>query len=201
MSNDTQKDVSFDNIAVVIPYYKVTKHIEAVVEKIDKKIKYIYVIDDACPDKSGDYLLANCSDKRIRVLQHDTNCGVGAAVMTGYQQAIHDGAKIIVKIDGDGQMDPKLIDKFIFPIIHGAADYTKGNRFFNLEQISSMPKTRIFGNAILSFMTKLSSGYWNLFDPTNGFTAIHVDVARYLPFRKSGFFLKLLSYQTCDMKG
>jgi dolichol-phosphate mannosyltransferase len=92
--------------------------------------------------------------------------------------------EIIVKVDGDGQMDPSLIPDFIAPILAGEADYTKGNRFFDLEEIRAMPRMRLFGNAMLSFMTKLSSGYWDLFDPTNGYTAIHVTVARHLPFKK-----------------
>ena len=104
--------------------------------------------------------------------------------MMGYRAAIADGADVIVKIDGDGQMDPTLIPCFIAPILAGEADYTKGNRFFNLDNISSMPPMRVFGNAVLSLMTKLSSGYWDLFDPTNGYTAIHADIARHLPFDK-----------------
>lgn len=104
--------------------------------------------------------------------------------MTGYQAAILDGYTILVKIDGDGQMDPRLIADFIAPILRGEADYTKGNRFFDLEAIQQMPTARLFGNAALSFVTKISSGYWDLFDPTNGFTALHADVARLLPFEK-----------------
>lgn len=112
--------------------------------------------------------------------------------MTGYQAAIEDGMSILVKIDSDGQMDPALIMDFVNPIIDGEADYTKGNRFFDLEKISSMPKVRLFGNAVLSFMCKLSSGYWNLFDPTNGYTAIHADVASHLPLSKisRGYFFE-----------
>jgi glycosyltransferase involved in cell wall biosynthesis len=104
--------------------------------------------------------------------------------MTGYRRAIEDGAVVIVKVDGDGQMDGALIPAFIAPILRGEADYTKGNRFFDLEQIRAMPPLRLFGNAVLSLLTKLSSGYWDLFDPTNGFTAIHADAARHLPFNK-----------------
>ena len=85
--------------------------------------------------------------------------------MTGYKCAIADGIGIIVKVDGDGQMDPSLIPDFVAPILAGEADYTKGNRFFDLEEIRAMPKIRLFGNAVLSFITKLSSGYWDLFDP------------------------------------
>jgi hypothetical protein len=104
--------------------------------------------------------------------------------MAGYRAAILDGADVIVKIDGDGQMEPALIRSVIEPILAGVADYTKGNRFYDLEKIRSMPSIRLFGNAMLSLLTKLSSGYWNLFDPTNGYTAIHVGVARRLPFEK-----------------
>jgi glycosyltransferase involved in cell wall biosynthesis len=144
----------------------------------------IYVVDDKCPEDSGSYVEENCQDQRVVVLWHEFNQGVGAAVMTGYRAAIADGAEVIVKVDGDGQMDPSLIPNFIEPILAGDADYTKGNRFFDLEEIRAMPKARLFGNAVLSLMTKLSSGYWDLFDPTNGYTAIHADVARHLPFDK-----------------
>lgn len=104
--------------------------------------------------------------------------------MNGYRAAVKDGMDVIVKVDGDGQMDPALIPVFVAPILAGEADYTKGNRFFNLDEIKAMPKIRLFGNAVLSLMTKVSSGYWNLFDPTNGYTAIHAEVARHLPYNK-----------------
>ena len=102
--------------------------------------------------------------------------------MTGYRVALDDGMDIMVKIDGDGQMAPELLPDFVAPILAGEADYTKGNRFFDLEQVSQMPTVRLLGNAVLSFFNKISSGYWNLFDPTNGYTAIHRDVAACLPF-------------------
>ena len=171
-------------IAVVIPSYRVITHILGVIEGIGPEVWRIYVVDDKCPDGSGNYVEANCKDSRVVVLRNETNQGVGGAVMTGYRAAIADGADVIVKVDGDGQMDPRLIPNFIEPILAGGADYTKGNRFFDLEEIRAMPKIRLFGNAVLSFMTKLSSGYWDLFDPTNGYTAIHADVARHLPFEK-----------------
>lgn len=171
-------------IAVVIPSYKVTAHILGIIGRIGPECTRIYVVDDKCPDESGNYVESNCQDPRVVVLRHEVNQGVGGAVMTGYRAAIADGADVIVKVDGDGQMDPSLIPAFIAPIMAGEADYTKGNRFFDLEEIRAMPKVRLFGNAALSFMTKLSSGYWDLFDPTNGYTAIHADVARHLPFGK-----------------
>ena len=171
-------------IAVVIPSYRVTRHIIGVIAGIGPEVARIYVVDDKCPDASGAFVRANCSDPRVTVLEHAENQGVGGAVMTGYRAAILDGAQVIVKIDGDGQMDAALLPDFVAPILAGEADYTKGNRFFDLEQIRQMPAMRLFGNAVLSLMTKVSSGYWNLFDPTNGYTAIHADAARHLPFDK-----------------
>ena len=177
-------NISTARIAVVIPCYRVTHHILRVLAEIDAQIWRIYVVDDSCPDGSGSLVEARCLDSRVIVLRHEVNQGVGGAVITGYRRAIADDADIIVKIDGDGQMDPSLIPVFVAPILAREADYTKGNRFFDLEEIRSMPKVRLLGNAILSFMTKLSSGYWDLFDPTNGYTAIHADVARHLPYAK-----------------
>lgn len=171
-------------IAVVIPSYKVKQHLEDLIANIPVMVWRIYVVDDACPDDSGKFVEENIEDERLRVIRHEQNQGVGGAVMTGYQAAIVDGADIIVKVDGDGQMDPRLIPYFVEPILSGEADYTKGNRFYDLEEIRRMPGIRLLGNAVLSLMTKLSSGYWDLFDPTNGYTAIHVDVAKRLPFKK-----------------
>lgn len=171
-------------VAVVIPSFKVTGHILGVIQKIGPEVQKIYVVDDYCPEQSGDFVIANCNDPRVTVVRNEKNLGVGGAVMAGYEAALRDAMEILVKIDGDGQMDPSLISDFIAPIVAGEADYTKGNRFFDLEEIRTMPKIRLFGNAMLSFMTKVSSGYWDLFDPTNGYTALHCDVARHLPFRK-----------------
>jgi dolichol-phosphate mannosyltransferase len=172
------------DVAVVIPSYKVRLHILDVIARIGPEVARIYVVDDCCPDGSGNFVHDNCHDPRVTVIFNQQNQGVGGAVMAGYAAAIADGMDVIVKIDGDGQMDPALIPNFVRPILAGRADYTKGNRFFDLEEVRSMPAIRLFGNAVLSFMTKLSSGYWELFDPTNGYTAIHSSVARLLPFNK-----------------
>lgn len=172
------------HIAVVIPCYRVTQQIAGVIAMIGPEVRRIYAVDDCCPDASGAYIADSIADARVVVVRHETNQGVGGAVMTGYRAALADGADIIVKVDGDGQMDPRLIPRFVAPILAGEADYTKGNRFFDLEKITAMPPVRLFGNAVLSLLTKLSSGYWNLFDPTNGYTAIHAAVARQLPFAK-----------------
>ncbi len=172
-------------IAVIIPCYKVKEKILDVLTAVSKqKVAIIYIVDDHCPENTGEYVRQHCSDPRVLIIRHSSNQGVGAAVITGYKKAIEDGFDIFVKIDGDGQMDPELLVNFINPIMQGEADYTKGNRFFNLEDLQSMPGIRLFGNAILSFLTKLSSGYWHIFDPTNGYTAIHKNVARQLPLDK-----------------
>ena len=182
---DTNKRTGImPKIAVVIPTYKARNHILDVINEVGPEVTRIYVVDDCCPDSSGDFVAENCKDNRVSVIRHTENQGVGGAVMTGYEAAIEDGMSILVKIDSDGQMDPALIMDFVAPIANGEADYTKGNRFFDLEKVRSMPKVRLFGNAVLSLMCKLSSGYWSLFDPTNGYTAIHADVARHLPFNK-----------------
>jgi len=171
-------------IYVVIPCYKVKKHILGVIKKLGPEIKKIYVIDDLCPENSGQIVKDNCFDNRVTVIRNTQNLGVGGSVKIGYKAAIEDGADIIVKIDGDDQMDTSLLPYLVAPILNGQADYTKGNRFYDLSNITNMPPIRLFGNAVLSFMTKLSSGYWSLFDPTNGYTAIHAKVASYLPMDK-----------------
>jgi dolichol-phosphate mannosyltransferase len=171
-------------VAVVIPAFRVSRQILGVIRRIGDQVHRVYVIDDACPEGSGDLVRSQCRDPRVTVLQHEVNGGVGAAVMTGYRAALEAGAEIIVKVDGDGQMDPALLDDFVAPIAAGQADYTKGNRFFNLEGLEQMPRTRLIGNAVLSFMNKVSSGYWDIFDPTNGYTAVHSDILRWLPLAK-----------------
>jgi dolichol-phosphate mannosyltransferase len=171
-------------VAVVIPSYKVTRHVLDVIAAIGPECQRIFVVDDACPDRSGAFVQEHCRDPRVKVLCHEQNQGVGGAVMTGYAAAVEEGAEVIVKIDGDGQMDPALINIFVGPILRGEADYTKGNRFYNLESLRAMPAVRLLGNAILSFLSKISTGYWNLFDPTNGYTAIHAAVAKRLPVDK-----------------
>ena len=175
---------SSGGIAVVIPSYRVIAHVLDVLEKIPRLVDRIFVVDDACPEGSGEHVRKHCADPRVRVIVHEKNQGVGGAVMSGYRAAVAEGFAIVVKIDGDGQMNPALIPAFVAPLWAGEADYAKGNRFFDLDGVRQMPKIRLFGNAVLSLMTKISSGYWNLFDPTNGYTAIHIEALRRLPLEK-----------------
>lgn len=171
-------------LAVVIPCLRVRAHILQVLQALGPEVDAVYVVDDGCPEDSGGLVSERCADPRVRVLRHEGNRGVGAAVITGYRQALADGAQVIVKIDGDGQMDPGLVPLFAGPLLKGQADYAKGNRFHDLAHIRRMPALRIAGNAALSFMAKLSTGYWNLFDVTNGYTAIHAKVLARLPLEK-----------------
>lgn len=173
-----------DRVAIVIPCYRTRKHILGVLLEIGRSAGKIYVVDDCCPEKTADHVEAAALGPHIQVLRHSINQGVGAATLTGYAAAIADGYEVIVKMDGDGQMDPALLPELVNPILKGEADYTKGNRFFDIESVRSMPRIRLFGNSVLSFFAKFSTGYWQLFDPTNGYTAIHADVARHLPANK-----------------
>lgn len=191
------------HIAVVIPCYRVSAKIGSVLAQIPPNVSSIYCIDDACPDKSGDHIERTSGDPRVKVLFHSSNQGVGGAVVSGFEQALSDGAEVIVKIDGDGQMDPRLLPLFTMPILNGEADYTKGNRFFWIGNVEGMPPIRILGNGILSFLTKLSTGYWNIFDPTNGYVAIHSSVLRAMPYKKvcKGFFFETdLLYQLSSIQ-
>jgi glycosyltransferase involved in cell wall biosynthesis len=120
----------------------------------------------------------------VAVLRHEVNQGVGGATVTGMRQALAEGAEVIVKLDGDGQMDPALIPRFVQPIVDGRADYAKGNRFHQLEDVRAMPRLRLLGNAAFSFLAKFSTGNWTIFDPTNGYLAIDARVAALLPFDK-----------------
>jgi len=161
------------NIDVVIPCFLVNGKVLEVIGRIGPEVRHIIVVDDCCPEAIGDLVEAEANDARCLVLRHLANRGVGGAVVTGYRKALSLGADIVVKVDGDGQMAPELIPHLIRPILMQQADYTKGSRFHSLFDVQSMPKSRLFGNAILSLVTKVSSGYWSVFDPTNGFTAIH----------------------------
>jgi glycosyltransferase involved in cell wall biosynthesis len=158
---------------VVIPSYQVERHIVDLIGRIDPTVEKIWVVDDACPNGSGKLVKDKVKDKRVTVLFNAENQGVGGAVTTGYKAALEAGADVVVKLDGDGQMHPEDIETLVRPIALGEADYTKGNRFDSLDDLYLMPRIRIFGNAALSLWSKLSSGYWGVTDPTNGFTAIH----------------------------
>lgn len=172
------------SLAVVIPCYRVRAHVLAVIDAIGPEVGQIIVVDDACPEGSGDHVEQHCRDPRVVVLRHARNLGVGGATLTGYRHALAGTAPVVVKIDGDGQMDPADILRLAGPLLSGQADYAKGNRFHRLGFARGMPWVRLVGNAALSFLSKLSTGYWQVSDPTNGFTAIRREVLAELEFER-----------------
>lgn len=182
--------IELPTIAVVIPAYRAAASIAAVLAGIPSFVRHIVVVSDGSPDDTSG-AVRSASDPRVALVEHEINQGVGGAVMTGYQRARMLGAEIIVKMDADGQMDPDYLLPLITPIVVGEADYTKGNRFLHERELRAMPGRRRFGNAGLSFVTKLVSGYWGIFDPTNGYTAIHASLVPLLgaaPIAKRFFF-------------
>ena len=158
-------------IAVVIPAYQVEKKIVSVIESLPDFITFFVVVDDAST-VAVSTLLSEVADPRLTLIRHKTNQGVGGAMLTGYHKAVELGAEIMVKVDGDGQMDPRYITQLVQPILDDAADYCKGNRFAHAEELKAMPFWRRVGNLTHSYLTKLASGYWHVFDPTNGYTAM-----------------------------
>ena len=172
-------------VSVVIPCYNVAKHIEEVIQCIPSSIDWIIAVNDCSKDETNTILhrLA-LEDKRVIYLTHETNQGVGGAMITGYNKSIELNADITIKMDGDGQMDVSYIPALLKPIEQGKADFTKGNRFRDLHALQSMPLIRRIGNLGLSFLIKAASGYWNIFDPTNGYTAVKNEVLKDLNFKK-----------------
>jgi glycosyltransferase involved in cell wall biosynthesis len=172
-------------IAAVIPCYRVEQEISSVLGTIPSYIKHIIVVDDASPDSTADLVTAaSKSDERVLLIRHPSNQGVGGAMVSGYHKALELGAQIAVKIDGDGQMDMDHLPRLLEPLIAGQADYTKGNRFRDFKSLQKMPLIRRIGNMGLGFLSKAATGYWHMFDPTNGFSAIRSEALAQLPFHQ-----------------
>jgi len=158
-------------IGVVVPAYNEELLIGETLSGIPEYVDRIYVIDDASTDRTGE-IVKNFGDPRIMYLRHEVNKGVGAGIISGYKLALKDEMDIVAVMAGDNQMDPVQLPRLIFPIIEGRADYTKGNRLLTDDFRTGMSKWRSFGNYLLSFITKIGSGYWQVMDPQNGYTAI-----------------------------
>lgn len=159
------------SIGVVIPSHNEENHIKDTIETLPDFIDKIYVVDDGSTDKTVE-VVKMLTDERVHLFQHEVNRGPGAAVVTGYEAALKNEMDVIVKMDGDNQMDPEQLPNLLDPIVEGRADYTKGNRLLSPEYRKGMSKWRFFGNSILTFLTKIGSGYWQMIDPQNGYTAI-----------------------------
>lgn len=159
-------------VFTVMPAYNEAAHIADVIRRMPPIVDRIIVVDDHSSDNTAEAAQAT-GDSRVQAIRNPKNLGVGGATIAGYRRALEDGADVVVKVDSDGQMDPQVIPKLVKPIVEGNADYTKGFRFHDRESLRKMPKARLIGNLGLSYLVKMASGYWNIFDPTNGFTAIH----------------------------
>lgn len=190
MNNEKSELGDAIHIAVIIPCYNVERHVEEVVRSIPDFVETVVAVDDCSTDRTAEKL-HELSDPRLTVAAHNQNQGIGGAMCTGYRIALDQGATICVKMDGDGQMDPDFIPDLVEPLVSGEADYVKGNRFHHIGGLKTMPTIRLLGNGLLSFATKLVSGYWSIFDPTNGFTAIRSAVLQHINldrFAKRYFF-------------
>jgi dolichol-phosphate mannosyltransferase len=185
-------------IGVVIPAFRVAEHIERVLRGIPRFVESIIVVEDGSPDDTA-ARVERCGDPRVKLLRHAHNQGVGAAVSTGFAEALRQKLDIVVKMDGDDQMDPSRLPDLLEPLVAGHADMTKGNRYASLRSLREMPVIRVLGNAGLTFLVKLSSGYWNLFDPANGYLALRTEVLERIDvaklhkryFFESGLLIKL----------
>jgi dolichol-phosphate mannosyltransferase len=172
-------------IAVVIPVFCVEQEIESVLLGIPNYIGLIIIVDDCSTDHTCDVVNRIASDdKRIILIRHTNNQGVGGAMISGFRKALELDAQIVAKMDGDGQMDPSFLPELIYPLLNGYADYTKGNRFRDFTALQQMPLIRRFGNVCLGFLAKISTGYWNIFDPTNGYVAIRGNILNQLQFER-----------------
>ena len=159
-----------DNDAVVL------SHLHALAAKGNPGVT---VVDDGSTDDTTE-AAKHVGDPRVTVLGSPTNEGVGGAMARGFEHALAQGDGIIVKMDGDGQMDPADLPRLLEPIVDGRCDYAKGNRFLRSRELDIMPRARLAGNFVLTFLTKLASGYWNVFDPQNGYLAITSSTLRLL---------------------
>ena len=179
-------------IIAVMPCYKSSEIAPLIAKDVIKFVDKLICVDDFCPDSTGEKVRNFVRSDKVDFIFHDFNKGIGGAMKSGYSYALKFEPEIIIKIDSDGQMDPYLIPKLIEPIIKGSYELTKGNRFTNPKSIRKMPLIRLIGNVGLGFITKLSTGYWELFDPTNGFIALRSEVLNEISLEKvdNGYFFE-----------
>jgi glycosyltransferase involved in cell wall biosynthesis len=167
-------------IAAVVPAYREEKMIGRVITTMPDFVDHIVIVDDCSPDTTSDAVRA-VDDPRVTLLRHETNQGVGGAIITAHEAALALGADVNVVMAGDAQMDPAYLPALLDRVTTEGYGFAKANRFYSPESFQGMPGHRVFGNIALSFLTKLASGYWNLFDPQNGYTAIRAEVLRRVP--------------------
>jgi glycosyltransferase involved in cell wall biosynthesis len=170
-------------VAAVVPAYKEEKMIATVISTMPEYVDHIVIVDDCSPDGTSD-VVKSILDDRVTLIRHEVNQGVGGAIITGHKAAMELGSDVNVVMAGDAQMDPAYLPALLDRVTRDGYGFAKANRFFAPESFEGMPRHRVFGNIVLSFMTKLASGYWNLFDPQNGYTAIRTEVLRRVPLER-----------------
>lgn len=170
-------------VAVVVPAHNESALIASVIETMPALVDHILVIDDTSQDDTAAVARA-AADSRTEVISHEVNKGVGGAVITGHRRALELGADVSVVMAGDGQMDPDYLPALLDPIADDGYGFSKANRFFSMNSFKGMPRHRVFGNMVLTFMTKAASGYWDLVDPQNGYTAISRKALEAIPLHK-----------------
>jgi len=170
-------------LALVIPAHNEAAHIGEVLGSIPPLVAMIIVVDDASTDATAS-VVEGCNDPRVVLIRHERNSGVGGAMRTGYAAALKGGYDLIGKMDADGQMRADELARLVEPFLLGLADYTKGNRFFFRGATRSMPSHRGFGNSLFSFLTKVASGYWHVFDSQCGFTVVNAAYLRLVDLRR-----------------
>ena len=176
-------------MAVVVPAYDEEALVGSTVSGIPAFVDRIIVVDDG--SKDGTAVRAQAADKRVEVIPHERNQGVGAAIVTGYRRAIAIGVDVTCVMAADGQMDPDDLETLVRAIATGETDYAKANRLFTGQAWQLIPRTRYLGNAALSFMTKIASGYWHVADSQSGYTAVNLETLKLLDldriYRRYGF--------------
>lgn len=176
-------------IALVIPAYNEEKLIGPTLDNVPEKFDYIIVVDDKSPDRQAEVVLDRATrDPRIVLVRHNENRGPGGGIISGYKKSIELGSDIAVVIGGDHQMDLNEVDRFLDPLVDGKFDYVKGNRFFSTQwqdTIDKMPKIRLLGNWIITFLTKVASGYYKVMDVVDGYTAINSRALRTVNWSKA----------------
>ncbi len=167
-------------VAAVVPAYREELMIGRVIETMPDYVDDIVIVDDCSPDDTSG-AVTRIGDPRVTLIRHDVNQGVGGAIITGHKAALELGSDVNVIMAGDAQMDPAYLPRLLDKVTEEGYGFAKANRFYSPESFRGMPGYRVFGNIMLSFMTKLASGYWNLFDPQNGYTAVRSEVLQRLP--------------------
>ncbi|GAB3664530.1 glycosyltransferase family 2 protein [Halopiger thermotolerans] len=210
-----------NTIGVVVTSYNEEAFVGRVIETVPAFVDRIYAVDDASPDGSWDVIqrvaerineeeepeaelaLADGGDgRRVVPIRHDENRGYGAAVKTGYERAAADGIDVVAVMNGDGQMDPEILDRIVDPVATGEADYAKGNRLLSPDDREGMSTFRFVGNALLTGLSKFATGYWTIGDPQNGYTAISRETIEALDLEaitdRYGFLNHILTHLNVD---